>query len=148
MVASFLLHSLAFSGITATFAPTVTWIFPECLCLHMAFLQGHQLQDLRTTLIPKTSFYQLMYAKTLFPNIHLMRFWRDINFEGTLFNLVYHGIHEHLVQKLLLWIYKMNKVAAFMIKHAKQKYKNLEMRWWENRNRCNGKVKSSGKIWH
>ena len=40
----------------------------------------------------------------------------------------------------------MNKDAAFMIKHTKQKYKYLEMRWGENRNTSNGKVMSSGKM--
>lgn len=41
MVAGFLWHSLACSCITAASASAATWIFPESLCLHMAFLQGH-----------------------------------------------------------------------------------------------------------
>ena len=83
MVASFLLHSLAFSYITATFASTVTWIFPECLCLHMTFLQGHQSQDLRTTLISQNLFLPTYVCKdpiSKYPPYEVLKghkFWRD-----------------------------------------------------------------------
>ena len=65
------------------FASTVTWIFPECLCLHMAFLQGHQSQDLRTTLISQNLFLPTYVCKdpiSKYPPYEVLKghkFWRD-----------------------------------------------------------------------